>query len=131
MRNLSVLTLVALVCLVPVGAWGQAGSFTIAQHGKPVGTAEYNFMSTPHGYSSTSVVRIAMQGLNYALSKTESLSPANHLRHVQVSATVNNSAVNLTADSGCGAVSAECVGDGKELHQPTCLSSCGCISAGL
>jgi hypothetical protein len=97
MRNFAVLTVVALVSLVPPGAMGQAGSFTIAQHGKTVGTAEYNFTSTPHGYSSTSVVRIAMQGLNYALSKTESLSPANHLRHVQVSATVNNSAVNLTA----------------------------------
>jgi hypothetical protein len=38
-----------------------------------------------------------MQGLNYAISKTELLSLANHLRHVQLSATVNSSAVNLTA----------------------------------
>jgi len=97
MRNFALLPLLALVSLVPLDALAQSGNFTIAQHGKPVGTAEYNFTSTPHGYSSTSVVRIAMQGLNYALSKTESLSPANHLRHVQVSATVNNSAVNLTA----------------------------------
>jgi hypothetical protein len=59
--------------------------------------AAFNFAATPHGYSSISMVRIAMQGLNYALSKTESLSSANHLRHVQVSATVNSSAVNLTA----------------------------------
>jgi len=97
MRNFALLQVFALVCLGPLAAWGQAGSFTIAQHGKAVGTAEYNFASTPHGYSSMSVVRVAMQGLNYALSKTESLSAANHLRHAQVSATVNNSAVNLTA----------------------------------
>jgi len=97
MRIFAALPLLALVCLVPHHATAQFGSFTIAQHGKPVGTAEYNFASSPHGYSSTSVVHIDMQGLNYALSKTESLSPANHLRHVQVSATVNNSAVNLTA----------------------------------
>ncbi len=62
-----------------------------------MGTAEFNFNPTPDGYSSSSQVRIAMQGLNYALSKTESLTSANHLRHVQVSATVNSYAVNLTA----------------------------------
>ena len=39
-----------------------------------------------------------MKGLDYSLSKTESLSPANHLRHVQLSAVVNGSAVNVTAD---------------------------------
>jgi hypothetical protein len=38
-----------------------------------------------------------MQGLNYNLSKTEQLTSANHLRHVQLSATVNTSAVNITA----------------------------------
>jgi hypothetical protein len=86
-----------MACLGVLSLPAQSGSFIVAQHGKPVGTAEYKFTSTPHGYSSTSVVRVAMQGLNYALSKTETLSTANHLRHVQVSATVNNSAVNLTA----------------------------------
>jgi hypothetical protein len=38
-----------------------------------------------------------MQGLNYSLSKTERLSPSNHLRHVQLSAIVNGSAVTVTA----------------------------------
>jgi hypothetical protein len=38
-----------------------------------------------------------MQGLNYALSKTERLSAANRLRHVQLSATVNGSAVSVIA----------------------------------
>ena len=62
-----------------------------------MGTATFNFAANRHGYGSTSVVRIAMQGLDYALSKTESLSPANQLRHVQLSATVNGTAVNVTA----------------------------------
>jgi hypothetical protein len=75
----------------------QSASFTIAQNGKPVGTATVTFAVTPKGYDTTTVVRVAMQGLNYALSKTEHLSSANHLGHVQLSATVNNSAVNLTA----------------------------------
>jgi hypothetical protein len=86
-----------LLSLAAVRASAQSGSFTIAQHGKAVGTATFNFASTPHGYSSNSVVRIAMQGLNYSLSKSESLSAANRLRHVQVSAILNSAAVNITA----------------------------------
>jgi hypothetical protein len=78
-------------------ASAQSGSFVISQHGTPVGTAAFQFTVGPHGYESTSQVRIAMQGLDYALSKTEQLSPANHLRHVQLSATVNGSAVNVVA----------------------------------
>jgi hypothetical protein len=81
----------------PVAAAAQSGTFTISQNGKPVGTASFRFAATPAGYDSTSVVRVAMQGLDYALSKTERLSSANHLRHVQLSATVNGSAVNVTA----------------------------------
>ena len=95
LRSFAVLA--ALAGLAVLGAGAQSGSFIVAQHGNAVGTAEFNFTTTPNGYSSTSTVRIAMQGLNYALSKTESLSAANHMRHVQVSATVNNSAVNVTA----------------------------------
>jgi hypothetical protein len=97
-RNLSHLSLVAvLLYLTGATALAQSGNFVISQRGNPVGTANFNFISTPHGYSSTSVVRLAMQGLDYALSKTESLSPDNRLRHVQLSAAVNGAAVNLTA----------------------------------
>lgn len=86
-----------LFSLESVYAAAQSGNFTISQNGKSVGTASFNLAPTPHGYDSTSVVRLVMQGLNYSLSKTEHLSAANHLCHVQLSATVNNSAVNLTA----------------------------------
>jgi hypothetical protein len=89
------------------GARAQSGNFEVAQNGHDVGTASYQFTSTPKGYDSTSVVRVAMQGLDYALSKTERLSAANHLDHVQLSATVNGSAVTVVAapalDSGVGA----------------------------
>jgi len=95
LRSFAVLAALAGLAVLCAGA--QSGSFIVAQHGNAVGTAEFNFTTTPNGYSSTSTVSIAMQGLNYALSKTESLSAANHMRHVQVSATVNNSAVNVTA----------------------------------
>ena len=75
----------------------QSGSFIIAQHGKPVGTATVTFAANPKGYDTTSVVRVAMQGLNYNLSKTEHLTSANSLKHVQLSATVNTPAVTVTA----------------------------------
>ena len=84
--------------LASISATAQSGSFEIAQHGKPVGTASFSFAARPGGYDSTSLVRVAMQGLDYSLSKTERLSAANHLRHVQLSAIVNGSAVNVTAE---------------------------------
>jgi hypothetical protein len=77
-------------------ASAQEASFTVSQHGKPVGTASFHF-ATADGYDSSSVVRVAMQGLAYALSKNEELSSANELKHVQLSATVNDQAVNVTA----------------------------------
>jgi hypothetical protein len=94
-RNFSFFLLAAILALHPSAA--QSGSFIVAQHGKPVGTATVTFAANPKGYNTTSIVRVAMQGLNYNLSKTEELSSANHLRHVQLSATVNNSAVNISA----------------------------------
>jgi hypothetical protein len=93
----SVISLLLAGLLATASAPAQSGSFIISQHGHPVGTAAFTFTATPHGYTSTSVVRVAMQGLDYALSKTELLSPANRLRHVQLSATVNGSAVNVIA----------------------------------
>ena len=87
----------SLLLLAEAPAGAQSGSFIVSQSGKPVGDASYNFVSTPKGYDSTSVLRIAMQGLDYAISKTERLSQANELRHVLLSAVVNNSAVTVTA----------------------------------
>jgi hypothetical protein len=75
----------------------EAGSFQVAQHGHAVGTANFQFTATPQGYDSTSLVRVTLQGLDYALSKTESLSSANQLSHVQLSAIVNGEAVNIVA----------------------------------
>ncbi len=72
-------------------------SFTVSQHSKQVGTASFHFAANADGYDSSSVVRVAMQGLDYALSKNEELSSANELKHVQLSATVNDQAVHVTA----------------------------------
>ena len=82
--------------LVNFGAVAQSADFTINQSGQPIGTASFSFTSKPGGYDSTSVVRIAMQGLDYALSKTEKLSPDNHLQHVLLSGVVNGAAVTVT-----------------------------------
>ena len=94
-------------------AKAQSGEFTVSQHGHPVGTAFFHFAASPQGYSSTSVVRIAMQGLDYSLSKTELLSQANHLRNVQLSATVNGSAVNVTAAPDAAQILLNVSADGR------------------
>jgi hypothetical protein len=90
-----------LVALVLLGsslpAMAQSGSFAVSQNGKPVGTASFSFASKPGGFDSSSVVHVDMQGLSYQLSKNEELSPSNGLLHVQLSAIVNNSAINLVA----------------------------------
>jgi|CZKF01.1.fsa_nt_gi hypothetical protein len=83
--------------LIASAASAQSGSFIVSQHGKSVGTASFNFTAGPSGYDSTALVIINMKGLDYSLSKTETLSPSNRLRHVQLSAAVNGSAVNVTA----------------------------------
>lgn len=83
-------------------AWGEDASFTVSQNGKPVGTASFHIAAAADGYESTSIVRVEMQGLNYALSKTEELSSANELKHVQLSATVNDQAVSVTAKPDAG-----------------------------
>lgn len=100
MRKKFLLPIAALLILIPAipAAKGQTVDFILSQHGKPVGTASYSFTQTPHGMDSTSLVRVGMQGLNYALSKTERLSGISHLRQVQLSAIVNGSAVNVNAD---------------------------------
>jgi hypothetical protein len=90
-------SLLALLSILPIPAVGQSGSFIISQHGHSVGTATVTFAGTAAGFDSTTVIKVSMQGLTYNLSKTEQLSSANRLKHAQLSATVNSSAVNMTA----------------------------------
>ncbi len=78
-------------------AGSESGSFEIALHGHAVGTASFQCKATKDGYESISVVKVTMQGLDYALSKEERLSPANQLLHVQLNAAVNGEAVNVVA----------------------------------
>ena len=60
MRIFAFFPLVGLLAFTPAAttlvATAQAGSFTINQHGKAVGTASFNFKATPEGYDSTSLV---------------------------------------------------------------------------
>ena len=96
MRKFAFLPLAAFLAIAPAAS-AQSASFIVSQHGKAVGTASFNFTASPSSYDSTAVVMINMKGFDYSLSKTERLSPANHLRHVQLSAAVNGSAVNISA----------------------------------
>jgi len=91
------LMLAVLPAAAPAQPGLESGSFEIAQHGHTVGTASFHFAATQEGYDSTSLVKVSMEGLDYALSKTERLSLANQLEHVQLSAIVNGEAVNVVA----------------------------------
>jgi hypothetical protein len=93
----SILVYSGLIVLGSLAALAQSASFIVSQNGKSVGTASYTFTSNAAGYHSESLVRISMQGLDYALSKTEQLDKANRITHVLASGTVNGTAVNVTA----------------------------------
>ncbi|MGA2351380.1 MAG: hypothetical protein ABSF70_13175 [Terracidiphilus sp.] len=96
MRNLVLLPLAAVLAIAPIAS-AQSALFIVSQHGKTVGTAGFSFTATPDGYNSTSLVRVALEGLHYDLSKTERLTQANHLSQVQLSAVVNGASVSVTA----------------------------------
>ena len=79
MRNLAFFPLAALLVLAhrrsrPVRQLHRLAARQARRHGQLS-----HFTANPNGYDSTSLVRVAMQGLNYALSKTERLSSANQL----------------------------------------------------
>ncbi len=74
------------------------GTFIVAQHGSTVGSASYNFSPTSDGYDSTSKVHVSMEGLKYEISKTQQLTQDARLKHVELSAKVNDTAVNITGD---------------------------------
>jgi hypothetical protein len=86
-----------ILAVLPPAAPAQSGSFQVAQHGHAVGTASFQFTATPNGYDSSSLVKVTMDGLDYALSDNEQLSQANQLQHAQLSAIVNGEAVSVVA----------------------------------
>ncbi len=94
------------------------GSFIVAQHGSSVGSASYKFSPTSDGYDSTSVVRVSMQDLNYSLSKTQQLTRDAHLKHVEVSATVNGTAVNVTGSPDAAQFLLNISANGKSSTTP-------------
>ncbi len=95
-QKFALVSLAGLFALFTTPTSAESASFIVAQHGSTVGSASYKIASTSDGYDSTSIVRITMQDLNYNLSKTEQLTKNNHLNHVQLSATVNSTAVSIT-----------------------------------
>jgi hypothetical protein len=76
-------------------AAGQAGTFVVSQNGHAVGTASFQVVAREGGFESTSTVKVSMQGLEYALSKTEEQDASHHVQHVVLSGIVNGSVVNV------------------------------------
>ena len=89
--------LLAVLSLFGAHASGQTSEFTISQNGHAVGTASFQITQRAGGYDSSTSVKVSMQGLDYALSKTEQLDASHHLQHVVLSGLVNNSVVNIIA----------------------------------
>ena len=104
--------------VAPLVSPAQSASFDIAQHGHSVGTASFQFTAAMQGVSSTSVVHVAMQGLNYSLSKTEQLSSAHQLQQVQLSATVNGSAVSVIGTPASGQIVLKISANGRTTTTP-------------
>ncbi|HET6168805.1 MAG TPA: hypothetical protein VFE01_01440 [Terracidiphilus sp.] len=82
------------VCAMGAAA-AQSGDFTVSQNAHAVGTASYQIAPGDAGFASSTTVKVSMQGLEYALSKTEQLDGAHHLQHVVLSGLVNGTAVNV------------------------------------
>lgn len=95
-----------------------SGNFEIAQHGHAVGTASFHFTADKDGYDSTSLVKVTMEGLDYALSKNEQLSSANQLEHVQLSAIVNGEAVNVACAPDAAQFQLKISANGKSTSTP-------------
>lgn len=96
------LSAIFVALVLPHALSGQSGTYQVSQLGHNVGTASYRFVPTLEGIDSSSMVRVSVKGLEYAFSKTELLSSANELRQVQLSATVNGSAVTVSGAPGGG-----------------------------
>ena len=76
-------------------AVAQSGEFTVSQNGHSVGTASFQIAAANAGFDSGSMVKVSMQGLDYALSNTEQRNSAHHVQHVVLSGVVNGTAVNI------------------------------------
>ena len=100
--------------MVAPRAAAQPGNFEITLNGKQVGKANCNLVATRDGFNSTSVVRVTTKGLDYALSRTEQLSHAGELRHVLLSAVVNNEAVTVTGAFAGGQILLEFSANGRK-----------------
>lgn len=112
---LAVFFALGFLVVVPSVA-AQPGAFQILLNGALVGSASCNSVASAQGYSSTSVVRVAMQGLDYSLSKTETLSPSNELRQVLMSAVVNGEAVTISAAPDAGQVVLDISASGRKTQ---------------
>jgi hypothetical protein len=119
-RSVTISLLLPLVGLLACGPdtasiaeAAQSGTFAVTQRSLNVGTANYQFTRTRDGYNSSSLVKVSMKGLEYALSKTEQLTSAEQLQHVQISATVNSQAVTVTAAPDSAQLLLNISADGK------------------
>lgn len=118
---------VVWVALGAVSAGAQTGEWLVSLHGKQVGTAHAQVTRQGAGFATSAVVQVEMQGLKYALSKTERLSASRSLEHADLSAVVNGEAVRVTAKPEAGKLALTMAANGRkttaqlDLHAATVL----------
>ncbi len=98
MKNLRKLVLLCLVVWMVLRAWpaaAQTGNYLVSQNGHDVGTASFTLTKSGEGWEESSLVNVAMQGLAYAISKTERMDKDYRLQHVILSGILNGSAVSV------------------------------------
>ncbi|MDR3737614.1 MAG: hypothetical protein P4L40_01205 [Terracidiphilus sp.] len=91
----------------------QMSEWLVSQHGKQVGTARATVRQAGAGFATTAVVNVEMQGLKYALSKTEALTAQRELAHVELSAVVNGQAVRVVAQPEAGQLALTMAANGR------------------
>ncbi|WP_420238537.1 hypothetical protein ACOBR2_02725 [Telmatobacter bradus] len=93
LRILSILAALASPALLVA----QSASFQLVFHGQKAGSASYRISPTQSGFDSKTMIRVSTPGIDYALSKTEQLTPARQLVHADLNAVVNQQAVHVIA----------------------------------
>ncbi len=121
MRRISLWSFAVFLALVPVSVKAQTAEWLVSQHGRQVGTARASVTPRGSGYETSSVVSVSMDGLKYALSKTETLSSTRTLAHAELSAAVNGQAVRIVARPDSAKLLLTTSANGRRTSTPLAL----------
>lgn len=121
MRRFSLWSFAVLIVLGSAAAEAQTAEWMVSQQGKQVGTVRATAAPSGTGLATTSVINVQMEGLKYALSKTETLSAARALVQAELSAVVNGQAVRMVAKPEAAKLQLTVSANGRRTTTPLAL----------